>query len=111
MFDGNNEDIDFAAEARRSIAADLKRTREALNLTQEDVAEAIGVTPRTVQRWENMESSVPTEKWMAFQAFCVMGYVTRKTEVDIEEDDTSIIPRGLRRFFSKKKDDDKGGDK
>ena len=51
-----------------SYGTDIKDAREALNLTQDALAERIGVSRVSINSWEN-ESAAPTKKyWPALEA-------------------------------------------
>jgi repressor LexA len=46
---------------------ELKRRREQLGMTQEQLAQALGVAPNTVARWERGERSIPPHLALALE--------------------------------------------
>lgn len=55
-------DMNFDREAfRQALAAELRAEKSALRLTNNELAEVIGATERTVRRYLNGERSVDTE--------------------------------------------------
>ena len=77
MFDQRNETppIEWQGISRATIASDLKATRERLGMSQEDIAHQANISPRTLQRYESGERSIPLEKWLILQNVLVKGYV------------------------------------
>ncbi len=50
----------------------VKKVRSQLNLSQEDLAHAIGVSFATVNRWENGKSSPSKLARKSFDTFCAL---------------------------------------
>lgn len=77
MFTSGNkkEPIPWQGISRASIADDLKQTRERLGISQEEAAHNANISPRTLQRYERGERSIPIEKWLTLQNVLVKGYV------------------------------------
>lgn len=48
----------------------IKEVREELNLSQEDLARALGVSFATVNRWENDRTKPSKLAWTQFERFC-----------------------------------------
>jgi transcriptional regulator with XRE-family HTH domain len=46
---------------------ELRKVREALGMTQEQLAIALGVAPNTVARWERSERAIPPYLSLALQ--------------------------------------------
>lgn len=72
---GNKKPIAWQGISRASIATDLKETRERLGISQEEAAHNANISPRTLQRYESGERSIPLEKWLALQNVLVNGYM------------------------------------
>ena len=48
--------------------AQIKDRRAALTLTQAELADALGVAARTVQKWESGETRISKLAWLAIQS-------------------------------------------
>lgn len=55
--------VDYAGEYRRRHAAYLRGLREALELRQEDVADALEVHHTMVSQWETGRSFIPPDRY------------------------------------------------
>jgi len=82
MFDERNKKppIEWQGVSRATIANDLKSTRERLGISQEEAAHNANISPRTLQRYESGERSIPIEKWLTLQNVLVKGYVVGQTQ-------------------------------
>lgn len=49
--------------------------RQQLNLSQAELAEAMGVTERTIRRWENEESPLPAQPRGHMEALCKLDRI------------------------------------
>ena len=62
--------------------ADFRATRETIGLTQGDVAEACGVSLRTVKRWEHPDwpeppfRLLPVRRYSSSSGYCLRRYRT-----------------------------------
>ena len=54
----------------RSFSEQVKTVRTTLNLSQEDLAHALGVSFATVNRWENGKTEPSKMALTLFKAFC-----------------------------------------
>ena len=48
----------------------IKKVRQNLNLSQEDLARELGVSFATINRWENGQSSPSKIAWRLFKNYC-----------------------------------------
>ena len=69
----------------RYVADKIKQFRTKCNLTQEEVAEALGLTPQTVSRYENGERTPPLDTILIFAQHygTSLDYIARFTDVKI----------------------------
>ncbi|MBT5268875.1 MAG: helix-turn-helix transcriptional regulator [Candidatus Marinimicrobia bacterium] len=48
----------------------IKKVREELNISQEELARSLGVSFATVNRWENSRTKPSKLAWSQFERFC-----------------------------------------
>ena len=63
----------LAAEFTPPKPAEIRAFRDRLGLTQAEVADALGVTSRTVQKWELGETAISKMGWIALQTLGKAG--------------------------------------
>lgn len=71
------------SEPYPKLPSTLKRVREALGISQEDLARELGVSFATVNRWENGKTTPSRLARSQFEAFCSRmveaGKLTKET--------------------------------
>ncbi|MBR4335306.1 MAG: helix-turn-helix transcriptional regulator, partial [Clostridia bacterium] len=82
-----------------TIGANIKRLRVTKNVTQEQLAEAMNVTPAAVSKWERGETYPditllqPLAYYFGVTLDDLMGYDEKKVQAEIEEIKTQVKKR------------------
>lgn len=83
------------------IGEQLRRERGRLDMTQEELAAAIGVSRRTVQRWEDGQQPIPTNQ----QARIVATLASRESNPLDAYSSAELLAEVLRRLDPVKEPD------
>lgn len=78
---------------------EFRFTREAANLSVQQTANELGVSERTIQRYETGESKIPAASMMALKTFNQLGYGKLNSKVSFSFIDLFAGIGGLRRGF------------